>query len=102
METEFNFYDYYKPNFVDPLYAPYMTSRPLNPNPWTMNPNEIRYAQGYDFKKQFSHWGCPVGFTKKGYDYCTRKIDQIPLFYMRDSPTNFFWCSKIGKSVYPS
>lgn len=101
MDVTFNFYDYYKPGFIDPLYTQYEEVKPLYFNPWTMNPNEIRIDWGYDFKKQFSHWPCPVGFKSKGIDFCTRNINQVPLFYTRQKP-NYFWCNNIKESVFPT
>jgi hypothetical protein len=46
-----------------------------------MNENEIRYGDGYDFKKKYSDYPCPMGFKNVGLDYCSRYINQVPHFY---------------------
>jgi len=77
----FPYEDYYKQNFVDPLFYPYTLPRKLSINPDTMNTNEIRYKWGQTFRKKYSGYPCPMGFKNIGNDYCARFIPQIPLFY---------------------
>lgn len=82
MQHNIPFMDFYKSDFVDPLYKQYMTTD-FEINPWLLNPNEIRFGKGIMFKKQHSHFPCPVYFEDVGGDYCVKSDKQIPLFYSR-------------------
>jgi hypothetical protein len=77
----FPYEDYYKQQFVDPLFYPYTRPRKLYLNPDTMNANEVRYNWGQTFRKKYSGYPCPMGFKNIDGDYCKRFIPQIPLFY---------------------
>jgi len=82
MDVTQNFQDYYSPNFIDPLYRPYIQKRTYNFNPMMMNLNEIRYNKGLTFKLKNANT-CPIGF-KKELDYCIRDIKQVPIFYTQN------------------
>lgn len=92
METNFRFEDYYKTDFVDPLYKNYSQTfcndvnckLPTNLsilNPLTNNINEIKYNKGLLFKKQYSSYPCPMGFIDVGYDYCKEIKPTSSFFY---------------------
>jgi hypothetical protein len=77
----FPYEDYYKQDFIDPLYLPYTQPRYPVINPLTMNTNEIRLDWGQDFRKKYSEYPCPMGFVPINEDYCSRYINQLPHFY---------------------
>lgn len=94
-EINFPFESYYLPNFVDPLFVPYMKqNRRHFFNPLTMNINEIKYNWAYDFKKKHSNYPCPDGFHSKGIDYCTRNI-------FKNSNSNSFY-TKSSNGFFPT
>ena len=104
-DVTFNFEDYYKRDFIDPLYRPYLERRMTPLNPYTINANEIRYNQGYDFKLKHSFYPCPIGFQRKKIDYCERISERnLPLFYLKDQNKDESYMPKTNKiftSIYP-
>lgn len=78
-----NWNDYYNRNFIDPLYAQYMT-RPTSWNPFTLNTNELSQNKGTFFKRQNIEYPCPMGYVSDDLDGC------IPI----KAPASFFYSPK--------
>lgn len=106
MEVDFSVWDYYRPGFVDPLYAPYQyklvpgrmqtTGRrvgvyvdPYKPaaDPMYSSPLLERKGWGLSFQRQWDYDPCPAGWTPgaEGWCYATGPEDGEGIFYTKDA-----------------
>lgn len=65
MEVRFNYEDYYSPNFIDPLYRPYIL------------PQEDKSF--IYFRKSNSDYPCPLDYLSNGIDYCIKEKKYIKI-----------------------
>lgn len=78
MDTVINYSDYYRKDFIDPLYATYYQKRTIELNPYLVNKNEVRDGcKGLYFKKYSSESPCPPGYSRYGIDYCKGEIGPV-------------------------
>lgn len=77
----FNYLDFHKKNFIDPLYRPYLTNKNYKFNSDLLNPNETRFGKGQSFKLKSSNYPCPMGFEKGNYNWCYPIQENYGIFY---------------------
>lgn len=101
MDTIINYSDYYRKDFIDPLYAPYYRKRILKLNPYLVNKNEIRDGcKGLYFKKYSSESPCPTGYSQYGLDYCKRTIGPTIGLYNCEFKREYIQDNKVSINFY--
>jgi len=121
MQTNVGMWDYYSPNFVDPLYKPYqrkcvkgIDNKQYSINPYKKQGSEVypelvRFNKGAIFQKQFNNWACPMGYesyTPTGEDtgYCIPKKSNVKDVFYSDiyekQHPNYFTYPEEGCSAY--
>jgi hypothetical protein len=80
-QVNFPFTDYYKTDFIDPLYYPYHSQGKFELNNF-LNSSEVRINRGVYFKKKHSSYPCPAGYDTHDQDICYRNVE-AGLFYQK-------------------
>lgn len=84
MQAQVSVWDYYKPGFVDPLYAPYlkdkdgryMNKRPNGPLT-NVRPAQVRVNRGKVFQRKHANNPCPLGWTPGPDGYCYDAVPEV-------------------------
>ena len=81
--TTLSFSDYYRNDFIDPLYRPYLEKRQfdMSKSKDLLNQNEIRRGWGRAFRLKSSRYPCPFGYKKGDFDWCYPMTPNEPIFY---------------------
>lgn len=79
---------YYHPNFVDPLYSQYLTTRNLTINPFLLNHDEFRDgSKGIYHRKKNTENNCPPGYSCSNLDYCYPQLKEtVGLYSSKNYP----------------
>jgi hypothetical protein len=89
--------DFYRPDFVDPLYSQYLLPRNIPFNDYLLNKNEVRDGcKGIYFRKKNSEYPCPPGYSCRDIDYCYKNHGETIGLYNLPF-INEYW----GKSEIP-
>uniref|UniRef100_A0A6C0JST0 Uncharacterized protein n=1 Tax=viral metagenome TaxID=1070528 RepID=A0A6C0JST0_9ZZZZ len=99
--VRFNFQDYYSPNFIDPLYSPYLLeNRTFNKNE-LINTNEVKINKQLDFRKKYSHYPCPEGYESIRNDYCHKSPQYIQSDLYKMYEKQYFKSNKMTNEIFP-